>query len=433
LDLGNHQLAKFIHTRRLSANDDVVRTRDIFGQRDALNGADGTRDVGRLADIGLDQDVRLYDHRDSFVAVTEAIRFRQPLAAYARRCASRYIVRCVDEPPGACEMPVAPQTSTQTLSELGEFALIETLTDGVSHAPGVLIGPGDDAAAIEITGILLSSVDVLVEGVHFRRDWVEAHDVGRRAVAVNVADIEAMGGRAVGMLAGFSAPGDLPVAWAREFADGLQTECAAAGVALLGGDVTRARDVTVAVTVLGVTDGVEPVRRGGARPGDVVALTGRVGWAGAGLLVLSRGFRSPRAVVDAYRVPQVPYGAGAAAARAGAHAMIDISDGLLADLGHVAAASGVEIDLHRHAFDVPEALHAVAAATNTDPYSLILTGGEDHALAATFSAAAELPEGWFPIGSVGAVGADGPRVLVDGASWDSAGGFDHFRSVAQRR
>ena len=102
--------------------------------------------------------------------------------------------------------------------------------------------------------------------------------------------------------------------------------------------------------------------------------------------MLSRGFRSPRVVVDAYRVPQVPYGAGGVAARAGAHAMIDISDGLLADLGHVAAASGVEIDLHRDAFEVPEALHGVAAATNTDPYSLILTGGEDHALAATFSA-----------------------------------------------
>src|SRR5829696_1036481 len=325
-------------------------------------------------------------------------------------------------------MPVAPQTSTQTLSELGEFALIETLTGGVSHAPGVLIGPGDDAAAIEITGILLSSVDVLVEGVHFRRDWVEARDVGRRAVAVNVADIEAMGGRAVGMLAGFSAPGDLPVAWAREFADGLQTECAAAGVALLGGDVTLARDVTVAVTVLGVTDGVEPVPRGGARPGDVVALTGRVGWAGAGLLVLSRGFRSPRAVVDAYRVPQVPYGAGAAAARAGAHAMIDISDGLLADLGHVAAASTVQIDVSTGAFELPEPLQSVAAATNTDPYSLILTGGEDHALAATFSSAAQVPDGWSVIGAVRPPTSEGPLVLVDGAPWEATLGFDHFSS-----
>jgi thiamine-monophosphate kinase len=325
-------------------------------------------------------------------------------------------------------MPVGPPTPTQTVGELGEFALIETLIGGLTSTPGVLIGPGDDAAAIATSGTLLSSVDVLVEGVHFRRDWAEAGDVGRKSVAVNVADIEAMGGRAMGILVGFSSPGDLPVAWAREFAAGLQTECAAAGVALLGGDVTRARDVTVAVTVLGVTDGVEPVRRGGAQPGDVVALIGRVGWAGAGFLVLSRGFRSPRAVVDAYRVPQVRYGAGGVAARAGAHAMIDVSDGLLADLGHVAAASGVEIDLRRDAFDVPEALHAVAAATNTDPYSLILTGGEDHALAATFAASSPLPEGWFPIGSVRTPGVDGPRVLVDGVTWESATGFDHFRS-----
>lgn len=324
-------------------------------------------------------------------------------------------------------MHLGPATPTQTVGELGELALIEALIGELTPTPGVLIGPGDDAAAIATTGMLLSSVDVLVEGVHFRRDWVEARDVGRKSVAVNVADIEAMGGRAVGMLVGFSSPGDLPAAWAREFAAGLQTECAAAGVALLGGDVTRARDVTVAVTVLGVTDGIEPVRRSGAQPGDVVALTGRLGWAGAGLLVLGRGFRSPRVVVDAYRVPQVRYGAGGVAARAGAHAMIDVSDGLLADLGHVAAASGVEIDLHRDAFGVPEALQAVAAATNTDPYSLILTGGEDHALAATFAASDTLPEGWIPIGSVRASGADGPCVLVDGAIWQSATGFDHFR------
>src|SRR5215212_3175677 len=325
-------------------------------------------------------------------------------------------------------MPVGPPTPAQTVGELGEFALIEALIGGFTPTPGVLIGPGDDAAAIATSGTLLSSVDVLVEGVHFRSDWAEAGDVGRKSVAVNVADIEAMGGRAMGILVGFSSPGDLPVAWAREFAAGLQSECAAAGVALLGGDVTRARDVTVAVTALGVTDGVEPVRRGGAQPGDVVALTGRVGWAGAGLLVLGRGFRSPRVVVDAYRVPQVRYGAGGVAARAGAHAMIDVSDGLLADLGHVAAASGVEIDIHRDAFDVPEPLQAVAAATNTDPYSLILTGGEDHALSATFAATSPLPEGWLPIGSVRAPGVDGPRVLVDGVTWESATGFDHFRS-----
>lgn len=324
-------------------------------------------------------------------------------------------------------MPVAAASQSVTLGDLGEFALIEALTAGLPQMPSVLIGPGDDAAAITARHTLLSSIDVMVEGVHFRRDWTEPREIGRKAVAVNIADIEAMGGRAVGLLVAFSAPADLPAPWALAFGEGVHAECAAAGVALIGGDVTRARDITIAVTVLGDTDGLEPVRRSGAQPGDVVAMIGRLGWAAAGLLVLGRGFRSPRVVVEAYRMPQVPYGAGAVAARAGAHAMIDISDGLLADLGHVAVASGVDIDIRRDAFAIPEPLQAVAAATNVDPYSLILTGGEDHALAASFTAAAEVPEGWSVIGSVRAADPDGPRVLVDGAPWESSTGFDHFR------
>ena len=325
-------------------------------------------------------------------------------------------------------MPLTPENRSPTLGELGEFGLIEALTAGLQPSPGVLIGPGDDAAAMTTSGTLLSSIDVLIERVHFRREWAEARDVGRKAVAVNVADIEAMGGRTLGALVGFSAPDDLPVQWALDLADGLRAECATAAVALLGGDVTSARDITIAVTVLGTTDGAEPVRRSGAQPGDVVALVGRTGWAAAGWLVLSRGFRSPRVVVEAYRVPQVPYGAGAVAARAGAHAMIDISDGLLADLGHLAAASAVEIDVSTEAFELPEPLQSVAAATNTDPYSLILTGGEDHALAATFSSGARVPEGWSVIGAVRPPTSEGPRVLVDGAPWEAALGFDHFSS-----
>jgi thiamine-monophosphate kinase len=322
---------------------------------------------------------------------------------------------------GASSLP-----GTTTLSEIGEFTLIEVLTADLPAGEDVLLGPGDDGAVLAVDGPVVSSVDVLVENVHFKLGWSDPGDIGRKAVAVNVADLEAMGARATGVLLGFSGPPQLQLRWIREFSTGLRAECAAAGVSLLGGDVTRSRDITLSVTVLGGLDGRAPVRRSGARPGDVVALCGRTGWAAAGLVVLGRGFRSPRAVVEAQRVPQVPYGAGAVAARAGASAMIDVSDGLVADLGHVAAASGVVIDLRRDAFEVPEPLQAVAAATGADPYDLLLTGGEDHALAATFAADA-VPEGWRVVGSVSSPATDGTTgLLVDGTAWESAGGFDHF-------
>jgi thiamine-monophosphate kinase len=316
-----------------------------------------------------------------------------------------------------------------TLAEVGEFPLIAAITEGLTSASDVRVGPGDDAAVLAIEGAVATSVDVLVEGVHFRRDWSEARDVGRKAVAVNVADLEAIGARATGLLVGFSAPPDLKVGWVLDFADGLRQEAEAARVSLLGGDVTRARDITIAVTAMGSLEGREPVLRSGARPGNLVAIQGRLGWAAAGLAVLARGFRSPRVLVEAQRVPQVSYGAGAVAAQAGATSMIDISDGLLADLGHVAQASGVLIDLRRDALEVAEPLQAVAAATGADPYTFILTGGDDHALAATFLDAKSVPEGWLVVGRVEQADHDQISVLVDGAVWETPAGFDHFRSV----
>jgi len=315
---------------------------------------------------------------------------------------------------------------TATIGEIGEAALIDALTLDRTQADDVLLGPGDDGAVLAVDGPVVTSVDVLVENVHFKLGWSDPGHIGRKAVAVNVADLEAMGARATGVVLGFSGPPHLQLRWVREFAAGLHAECAAAGVSLLGGDVTRSRDITVSITVLGGLDGRAPVRRSGARPGDVVALRGRTGWAAAGLAVLGRGFRSPRAVVEAQRVPAVPYGQGAVAAAAGATAMVDVSDGLVADLGHVAASSGVVVDLHRDAFAVPEPLQAVAAATGVDPYTLLLTGGEDHALAATFPAGA-VPPGWQVVGVV-LEAADGASagVLVDGEPWAAAGGFDHF-------
>ena len=316
-----------------------------------------------------------------------------------------------------------------TLAEVGEFALIAAITQGLGLASDVRVGPGDDAAVLAIEGAVATSVDVLVEGVHFRRDWSEARDVGRKAVAVNVADLEAIGARATGLLVGFSAPADLKVGWVLDFADGLGQEGEAARVSLLGGDVTRARDITIAVTAMGSLEGREPVLRSGARSGNLVAIHGRLGWAAAGLAILGRGFRSPRVLVEAQRVPEISYGAGAVAARAGATSMIDISDGLLADLGHVAQASGVLIDLRQDVFEVAEPLQAVGAATGADPYTFIFTGGDDHALAATFLDAKSVPEGWLVVGRVEQADHDQIGVLVDGAVWESPAGFDHFRSI----
>jgi thiamine-monophosphate kinase len=179
--------------------------------------------------------------------------------------------------------------------------------------------------------------------------------------------------------------------------------------------------VVVAVTVIGGCT-QSPVLRSGARPGDVVALHGRQGWAAGGLAVLGRGFRSPRVLVEAYRRPEPPYDAGRVAAEAGATAMIDVSDGLLADAGHVAAASGVAIDVRTSAFEVPEPLQAVGAALGADPMRFLLTGGDDHPLLATFEDAGAVPEGWTVIGAV----AEGAGVTVDGAEYEGPAGWTHF-------
>lgn len=318
-----------------------------------------------------------------------------------------------------------------TLAQLGEFALIAEMVRDLPAADDVLVGPGDDGAVLAVGGSVVVSTDVLVEGVHFRRDWSGPNDIGRKAVAVNVADVEAMGARPQGVVVGFSAPGETEVRWTLDLAAGLRAECATAGVSLLGGDTTRGQHVTLSVTALGTLDGRAPVRRDGARPGDVLAFAGRLGWAAAGLLVLTRGFRSPRAVVEVQRVPDVPYGQGAVAARAGATAMVDVSDGLLADLGHVARASGVTVDVDTTTLELSEPLQTVGAATRVDPLLLVLTGGEDHALVATFPPG-RVPPGWTTIGAVRPAGEAGPGVLVDGSPFAGVPGFDHFRPGARR-
>jgi thiamine-monophosphate kinase len=312
-----------------------------------------------------------------------------------------------------------------TVGETGEFGLIARVTARLGGGPACLLGPGDDAALVAAPdGRVVVGTDVLVDGRHFRRDWSTATDVGHRAAAANLADIAAMGAVPTALLVALCLPATMDVRWAEELADGLAAEAAAAGACVVGGDMAASPTLTVAVTALGDLAGRSPVRRAGAQPGDVVALAGRIGYAAGGYTVLSRGFRTPKLLVDAHRRPEVRYPAGPAAAIAGATAMIDVSDGLLADLAHIATASRVAVDVTRESFEIPDAMRDAAAALGVNPYSWILTGGDDHALAATFPPDADLPEEWRVIGRV----RDGSGVTVDGKPYqDGPTGWDHFR------
>ncbi|MQY12196.1 Thiamine-monophosphate kinase [Streptomyces sp. RB5] len=316
-----------------------------------------------------------------------------------------------------------------TVGELGEFGLIRELTSRLTTTPAVRLGPGDDAAVISAPDRrVVASTDVLLEGRHFRRDWSTAYDVGRKSAAQNLADIAAMGAVPTALLLGLIVPAELPATWATELMDGLRDECQVAGAAVVGGDVVRGEKITVAITALGDLQGQEPVTRAGARPGDIVAVTGWLGWSAAGHAVLARGFRSPRAFVEAHRRPEPPYQAGPAAAVLGATAMTDVSDGLLADLGHVAAASKVRIDLRSDAFDIPTQMADIGRAVGVQPLQWVLTGGEDHAIVATFPPRCQLPARWRVVGEVlGCPSSSAAaHVMVDGKPWASAGGWDHF-------
>ncbi len=318
--------------------------------------------------------------------------------------------------------PPKPKPKPGTVAELGEFGLIARITVGRELSPGTLLGPGDDAAVlVAADGRVVVTTDVLVEGVHFRLDWSTPHQVGRKAVAASLADVAAMGAVPTGLVVGLAVPGRTPVSTVDGLAAGMWVEAEQAGAGIVGGDVVSSEQLVVSVTALGDLQGRAPVTRSGARPGDVLGLCGRLGWSAAGLAVLRRGFRSPLAVVAAHRVPEPPYGAGPQAASAGATAMIDISDGLLADAGHLAEASGVGIEIDSAALPVASRLVEVASALGDDALHWALTGGEDHALLASFPAGVALPAGWTEIGVV----REGRGVTVDGSEV-LPGGWQHF-------
>lgn len=296
-----------------------------------------------------------------------------------------------------------------TARELGEFGLIARVTERLGGSAAVLVGPGDDTAVVAAPdGRVVATTDVLVEGVHFRRDWSSGYDVGRKAAAASLADVAAMGGTATALLVGLAAPGDLPVSWALALADGLRDESALVGAVVAGGDTVSSDRIVVSVSALGDLAGRSPVLRSGARAGDLVVLAGDVGRSAAGLALLQAGEREGL-LVEAHRRPTPPYSLGPVLADLGATAMCDVSDGLLADLGHVATASGVAIVVD----EVPQ--------PDGVTVEQVLTGGEDHALVACLPLGTALPDGIRVIGRVEA----GSGVSVPGVEPGSTG-WEHF-------
>jgi thiamine-monophosphate kinase len=318
---------------------------------------------------------------------------------------------------------VSSGESDRTLGDLGEFEVIDRMTRGRPESSDVALGPGDDGAVVVAAdGRVVVSTDMLVEGRHFRLDWSTPHDVGRKAVAQNAADIEAMGARVTAFVVGFGAPSETAAAQVNALADGMWDEAARVGANIVGGDLVASPQWVVSVTVLGDLAGRAPVLRSGARPGSQLAVAGQLGCSAAGYALWHNGIDRFEELRQRHLVPQPPYRQGRVAADAGAQAMIDVSDGLVGDLRHVAEASGVAVDLSTEALGVDRELLAGAADTvGVDPWSWVLGGGEDHALVAAF--AGPVPAGWRVIGRI----LDGPAdVLVDGAPWRGYAGWQSF-------
>lgn len=321
-----------------------------------------------------------------------------------------------------------------TLADVGEFALIARIADiiGNHRARTGDIGIGDDAAVIGL-GVdprVVATTDMLIEGRHFRLDWSSAYDIGRKAAAQNLADLEAMGARPVSLLIAFGAPGTTPVSFTEDLTRGLVDEAAAAGAVISGGDTVRAASVVLSVTAFGSLDGRVPVLRSGAGPGGILYVAGLLGWSAAGLALLERGdtelLERHRALVDVHRVPCPPYGYGAAAATAGATAMIDLSDGLLADLAHLLEASGVGAELLAESWQDP-AVIAAGRDLGIDPSAWFTAGGEDHALLFTLPAGCDVPA--HPLLRRIGIITGSPGLWIDQVAV-AAVGFDHFLATS---
>lgn len=332
---------------------------------------------------------------------------------------------------------------------MGEFELLARIRERLPPIDAPLqLGSGDDAAISVPGGATATSVDALVEGVHFRREQGSLAQIGRKALATALSDLAAMGAEPGEAYVVLGVPTDLDEEGCLELLDGLAELAAATGTSLAGGDLTRAPVLTLATTVVGHAPEAERfVTRGGAGPGDVLALTGEIGGSAAGLVLLEDRSRArssfppnsdnkdDRAALLARQLePQPRLAAGRALAATGATAMIDLSDGLGADAGHIATASGVGLRIDAGALPLAAGVAEVAAAAGQDPLQLAVCGGEDYELLAAMppdrleqaTAAVEEAAG-LALTRIGEVVAGrGVEIRLPGGELLQATGFDQL-------
>lgn len=327
------------------------------------------------------------------------------------------------------------------ISEFNEGELIAMFTQLLPQGERTLLGSGDDCAQISAPeGSFIVSTDVIVENEHFLRSWSTPQEIGARVAAQNLADIAAMGGYCSALVVAMVLRRDEELDWLLGLVRGIGDRARAAGAGVVGGDLSQGPLTVLTITAMGWCEG-EPVRRDTAKAGDVLALSGRAGLSNAGLDLLLGGHAHPevattqrtgifKEALDAYTAPTVPLETGPAAARAGVHAMMDLSDGIAKDGGRMARASGVIIELDHAALEAEAApLAELGDLCGKNPLEWVITGGEDHGMLAAFAPDTALPAGFRPIGTIDAPKAgQAPALYIDGH--EVTGGWDHFRSDA---
>ena len=336
----------------------------------------------------------------------------------------------------------------ETPQKLGEFGLIERIARMAgSHRSEDATGIGDDCAMIQnVTEqkALLLTTDMLLEGRHFNRNWITAEDLGYKSLAVNLSDISAMGGRPRYALLSIGLPPDTAPEWLNGFFGETSRLCKKHGVELIGGDTVKSSSIVVNYTVLGLIEEEKVLWRSGAVPGDKIGLIGITGEAGAGLRLLKESHAPDlplhRHLIRAHNRPPIHVGEAIHLAESGAvHAMIDVSDGIESDAGHIAKQSGVNLTIETDMLPVSDQLAEVCRNFSWPLEEITLAAGEDYALLFTFDANKEdflkqsfsrlFPETHFSVIGQISEGDAAVRFLKDGKPYELRNyGFDQFKS-----